>query len=245
MGLGATKGKELLDAHGTALIKSLRTCRLFRGMTEAELSTLTRQASVERYQAGDILFRQDDPAERFFVVIEGRVVLYLDREGDPSGVARIAGPGETFAEACICGLGSYFVTAEALARTTVIAIEREPLRALLEQRFDLVLAMLGEMSFRLRGLVRQITDMKMKTTAQRLAAYLVRLTEAESGSTEIRLPYGKKLLASQLGMQPETLSRALFKVQALGVRCVASDNVLRIRDMAVLREFSQDVEENA
>jgi CRP-like cAMP-binding protein len=235
----------MLDACGTALTKSLSACRLFRGMTEAELSTLTRRASVERYQAGDILFRQDDPAERFFVVLEGRVVLYLDREGDPSGVARIAGPGETFAEACICGLGSYFVTAEALARTTVVAIEREPLRALLEQRFDLVVAMLGEMSFRLRGLLRQITDLKMKTTAQRLAAYLVRLTEAESGSAEIRLPYGKKLLANQLGMMPETLSRAFLKLQSLGVRCVVAENLVRIRDMAVLREFSEDAQENA
>ena len=234
----------MLEAYGTALIKSLRACRLFRGMTEADLSKLTQQAAVERYQTGDILFRRDDAAERFFVVLEGRVVLYLDGEGDPSGVARIAGPGESFAEACICGLGSYFVTAEALARTTVVAIRREPLRALLEQRFDLVLAMLGEMSFRLRGLVRQITDLKMKTTAQRLAVHLVRLTEAESGPAEIRLPYGKKLLASQLGMQPETLSRAFLKLQPLGVRCVVSENLLRIRDVAVLREFSEDAEEN-
>jgi CRP/FNR family transcriptional activator FtrB len=101
------------------------------------------------------------------------------------------------------------------------------------------------MSFRLRGLVRQITDLKMKTAAQRLAVHLAGLAEAESGPAEIRLPYGKKLLASQLGMQPETLSRAFLKLQALGVRCVVSENFLRIRDMAVLREFSEDAEENA
>jgi CRP/FNR family transcriptional activator FtrB len=213
-------------------------------MTEADLSKLTEQASVERYQAGNILFRHDDAVDRFFVVLEGRVVLYLETEGDPSGVARIAGPGETFAEACICGLGTYFVTAEALAPTTVVAIPREPLHALLEQRFDLILAMLREMSFRLRGLVRQITDLKMKTTAQRLAVHLVRLTEADSGPAEIRLPYGKKLLASQLGMQPETLSRAFLKLQPLGVRGVAAENLLSIRDVAVLREFAEGVEED-
>jgi CRP-like cAMP-binding protein len=235
----------MLDAYDAALFTSLRACRLCRGMAEAGLAKLTREAAIERYQPGDILFRQDDAAERFFVVLEGRIVLYLEREGDPSGVARIAGPGETFAEACICGFGSYAVTAEALARTTVVALQREPLRALLEQRFDLVLTMLGEMSFRLRGLVRQITDLKMKTTAQRLAVHLVRLVEVESGPAEIRLPYGKKLLASQLGMMPETLSRALLKLQSLGVRCVAAGNLLQIRDVAVLREFSEDAEENA
>jgi CRP/FNR family transcriptional activator FtrB len=214
-------------------------------MTEADLANLAREAAIERYEPGDILFRQDDAAERFFVVLEGRVVLYLDRESDSFDVARIVGPGETFAEACICGLGSYAVTAEALAPTTVIAVRREPLRALLEQRFDLVLAVLGEMSFRLRALVRQITDMKMKTTAQRLAAHLVRLVEVESGPAEIRLPYGKKLLASQLGMMPETLSRSFFKLQSLGVHCVAAENLVQIKEVAVLREFSEDAGEHA
>jgi len=42
------------------------------------------------------------------------VALYLDDEGGQSRIARIAGPGETFAEACICGQGTYPVTAEVL-----------------------------------------------------------------------------------------------------------------------------------
>jgi hypothetical protein len=46
-------------------------------------------------------------------------------------------------------------------------------------------------------------------------------------------------------MMPETLSRAFLKLQSLGVRCVVAENMLRIRDMAVLREFSEDAQENA
>jgi CRP/FNR family transcriptional activator FtrB len=99
--------------------------------------------------------------------------------------------------------------------------------------------MLGEMSLRLRGLLRQIMDLKMKTTAQRLAAHLVGLTKAQTGAAEIRLQYGKKLLASELGMQPETLSRAFLRLQSLGVRYHKADDVFRIRDVAALREFSE------
>jgi CRP/FNR family transcriptional regulator, dissimilatory nitrate respiration regulator len=235
----------MLEAYGTALIKSLRACRLFRGITEPDVSKLTQQAAVERYQAGDILFRRDDAAERFFVVLEGRVALHLDGEGDPSGVARIAGPGEKFYRGLHLRARQLFCHRRG---TRANDRRRYPARAApcaARAALRPVLAMLGEMSFRLRGLVRQITDLKMKTTAQRLAVHLVRLTEAESGPAEIRLPYGKKLLASQLGMQPETLSRAFLKLQPLGVRCVVSENLLRIRDVAVLREFSEDAEENA
>jgi CRP/FNR family transcriptional activator FtrB len=82
-------------------------------------------------------------------------------------------------------------------------------------------------------------DLKMKTTAQRLAAHLLGLTKAEAGAAEIRLQYGKKLLASELGMQPETLSRAFLRLQPLGVRYHKADDVFRIRDVTALREFSE------
>lgn len=234
----------MLDAGRMARV-ALESCRLFSGLPEAELVMLTRQAALERYRAGDILFRHDDPVERFFVVVEGRVALCLDADGEDASVARIAGPGDTFAEACICGLGTYSVTAEALTPAMVITIPRAPLRALLEERFDLVLPMLCEMSFRLRNLVRQITELKMKTAAQRLASCLLRLTEVEKGPAEIHLPYGKKMLASQLGMMPETLSRAFMKLQALGLHGVARGNVMQIKEVTVLREFAADAEQDS
>ena len=105
--------------------------------------------------------------------------------------------------------------------------------------------MLCEMSFRLRNLVRQITELKMKTAAQRLASCLLRLTEVEKGPAEIHLPYGKKMLASQLGMMPETLSRAFMKLQALGLHGVARGNVMQIKEVTVLREFAADAEQDS
>lgn len=218
---------------------------MFQGILDDDLLALTEDAVLARHGDGDILFRQGDPADSFFVVLEGRVVLFLDPASDPAGIARIVGPGETFAEACVCGIGAYPVTAEVLGSAGIVAIGREPLCRLLEQRFDLVLAMLGEMSFRVRGLVKQITDLKMKTAAQRLAVYLIELTNAEEGPAEIRLPYEKKLLASQLGMKPETLSRAFLKLQSVGVRSRKAEDVLRIGDVARLREFSHAAEQDA
>ena len=169
--------------------EKLKGCPLFSRLSMEDLEPLMGDAVLERHAAGAVFFRQGERAERFFVILKGRVVLYVG-EGDASpSIAGIVGPGQTFAEAAICGQGVYPMTAEALEATEVVAIPGEPFCRLLEQRFDLVLSMLGEMSLRLRGLLRQIMDLKMKTTAQRLAAHLVGLTEAETGKAEIRLRY--------------------------------------------------------
>ncbi len=219
--------------------EKLRECPLFSRISMEDLEPLMGDAVLERHAAGTVLFHQGDRADRFFVILHGRVVLYVGEEHDAPSIAGIIGPGQTFAEAAICGQGVYPMTAEMLEPTEVVAIPGEPFCRLLEQRFDLVLSMLGEMSLRLRGLLRQITDLKMKTTAQRLATHLLGLTKARTGGAEIRLQYGKKLLASELGMQPETLSRAFLRLQPLGVRYHKADDVFRIRDVAALREFSE------
>lgn len=228
-----------------ALKTKLCECPLCSGLPKEDISRILEEVTEGSYQSGDILFRAGDPAERFFVIMDGHVALYLDDEGGQSRIARIAGPGETFAEACICGQGTYPVTAEVLDPAHIVAIPGQPLCTLLEQRFDLVLSLLGQMSMQLRGQIRQIMDLKMKTSAQRLAAYLLRYAEVGNmahvgnGSAEIRLSYGKKLLANELGMQPETLSRAFLKIQALGVSYHRASDVIRIGDVAALRNFCE------
>lgn len=97
--------------------------------------------------------------------------------------------------------------------------------------------MLGSMSFRLRLMVRQIAELKLKTTAQRLGGFLLTLTDIDSGPATVRFPYDKRVVAGILGMKPESLSRALARLSTIGVRSQA-DNVVHVIDVARLRRFS-------
>jgi CRP/FNR family transcriptional activator FtrB len=232
------------EASGQALIAVLQRSVLFAGLATDDLKKLAEDADQASWEAGNILFHQGDPADRFFLLLEGRVGLYLDRVEEMACLARIVRPGETFAEACICGQRVFPVTAKILRQSSLVAIPRASLLSLIEQRPHFLLTMLSEMSIRLRGLIRQITDLKMKTTAQRLATYLLTLVDREIGPADIHLPYEKKLLAHELGMQPETLSRALMKLQCLGVHYSRSGNILHIADVATLQQFCPSIEED-
>lgn len=213
---------------------------MFARLTPAELGPLAAQAVEVCYPPHGLVLEKDDPAQYAILVLTGHVVLYLDRERDPASIARIVGPGEMFGETCLYCDGTNPVSAEAAERSILILIPNTALRALIEQRFDVLLMMLGQMSIRLRGLIRQVSDLKMKTTVQRVGSYLANHTKSRAGPVKVRLPYEKKLLARELGMQPETLSRALMKLQTVGVRWERRQDAFLIADIAALRAYCDE-----
>ncbi len=56
----------------------LRSNPFFAGLAEAHLHTLAGCGSNARFKAGDVIFRQRDRADRFFVIQSGRVAVDLE-----------------------------------------------------------------------------------------------------------------------------------------------------------------------
>lgn len=222
------------------VVTGLRSNRLFARVPAAGLCALAAEATGAAYGTGGVVFRQGDPADRLFIVVAGHVGVFLGEPGDYGCLAGTATPGDLLGEAGIVGAATYPTSAQMLAAGEVVAIPTACVQRLMSEHFEAVLALMSEMSLKIRRQVREIMDLKMKTAPQRLAGHLAALAAVEEGPAEVRLPYEKKLLASQLGMQPETLSRALMKLQTLGVRSGSSAGSFFLRDVALLRRYASE-----
>ncbi len=88
---------------------------------------------------------------------------------------------------------------------------------LIRQEGDFSLHLLASLSNQFRTMVRQIKDLRLRTTTQRLAAYLLELSVEGGGRNRFTLPYSKRLMASWLGMTPERLSRSFAALREQGV----------------------------
>lgn len=76
--------------------------------------------------------------------------------------------------------------------------------------------MLAILSHRLKYFSRLVEDLSLKEVPQRLATYLLYLSDARNNASHIDLSISKGQLASLLGTIPETLSRILNKMAAQG-----------------------------
>ena len=76
-------------------IEALSNTPLFAGWDEIYLKDIADKAGVDSYQKGDIIFRQDTKGDRFYIIVEGNVII-LSPE-DESVLAEFVS-GEMFGE---------------------------------------------------------------------------------------------------------------------------------------------------
>jgi CRP/FNR family transcriptional regulator, dissimilatory nitrate respiration regulator len=218
-------------------LEIVRRAPLFSDVSDNFLTTLLADARIGEYSRGQLLFVRGDPAERFFLLLDGWVKIFLDTPAGEQTVIEIMKTGETVAEAAIFLGMAYPASAEIADDARLLEIPAAPFMAKLREESGLAITMLGALSKRLHFLIQHIEGIQTHSTPQRLARFLVGLSDSVEGKSEVRLPYDKSLIAARLGMKPESLSRALAKLRPCGVTTQGS--VVTIADIDRLRDYSE------
>ncbi len=213
----------------------VRSSPLFGAMPAEAVYSLVGSQSVRVYEKGTVLFQQGEPADYFFLVMDGWVKVSRITPDGAEAVVSVFRRGETFAEAAIFLGGRYPVSAEVVVTSRLLRIDGTMLRQRIRENPDLSLSMLASCSYHLKFLVEQIEQIKLLSGPQRIADFLLKLCIKQEGTETVELPYEKALIANRLGMKPESLSRALAKLRPLGVR--VERELVTVEDVASLRDF--------
>src|SRR5271166_2355800 len=209
---------------------------LFKAMGPTIASAMIDDRTPRSYARGEPIFEQGDPADGFFCMIEGWAKLYRLRE-DGEVVVSIFSAAETFAEVAMFLGGRYPASCEAASPARILKIDATKLRQAVLDQPQLAFDMLAAASIRLRQLVDEIEQLKAQSAPQRIAGFFVKQTPLASGPARIALPYEKALIASRLGMKPESFSRALGRLEELGV--VVERESVSISDVGRLAAFAE------
>lgn len=216
----------------------LRSSAFFRGLSTTARQKLLASSQTQICPAGTRLFREGEPASAFFLVLDGWVKVTRRQSNGADTVIGVFSRGQTVADAIAIAGGVYPANAETVTRATIVRLDADAMRARVFAEPDLALAMIASSAQHLFLLMRQIEQLKARTSPRRVADFLTSLTEAAEGPATVALPFDKMLIAARLGMKPESLSRAFAQLRNLGVR-VAGDHV-RIDDVAALKIYAMD-----
>ena len=198
---------------------------LFTSLLPRQRDRMAQLARPRNLDTGGILFLEDEPCTGFFVLTEGSIQLTrcADDPGAHPTLAVIM-PIASFAEAAMFGGEAFPATATALKPSRVFHFPKAPFLAAMREDPELALAIIHAQAVWLRKLTRTVEQLTGSASSDRLLNW-IRENVPAGGS--LVLPVTKKVLAAQLGMTPETLSRGLRNLQDTGMVRVTGTTLQR------------------
>jgi len=220
----------------TADIELIRGVGLFSGSTSEVVDEVISESSVERFKNRDFICRAGDSAEVVFLVLQGKVQVV---RGTPArhAVLMVMQRGDAFGLRGVLEVGEYTETVVAVGECQILTIPAATFAHAMEHSAAVASNVIRLLAKRLQEVSDHFESILLMPTMPRLACYLLRLAPSDNNGMEVILPYKKALIANYLGMEPESLSRALKKLQPYGVTC--HGRKIRIRDATVLRNLCE------
>ena len=183
---------------------------------QKRLLAISRQGD---FGPGERIFSRADAADHMFVVIRGRVKIFLSGGGRRRKTFAYLGAGDFFGEMAVITGKTRSASAEAVEPTSLLLIHKKDFRALMEKDRKLAFYLLQAVSDRLRVADEEIEDLLFRNVLGRVAKTLRDLSKGVPGDGPVELPrrYTHQDLADLVGTTREPLSRALATLRRAGL----------------------------
>lgn len=211
---------------------------LFSSLPEAELDRLCQHCRTISLKNDESLFHQGGEAHSFYIVLSGSIKLFRVSPDGHAKVIEVIREGGAFAEALMfMEQIKYPLNSAAMGKTEVLVIPNHLYKEVLLANPQSGLKLMGNMAIKLHRRINEIEILTLQNTRHRLGNYLFGLASDPAASKcQLTLPMAKQLIASQLGMQPETFSRLMKEMKEEGLIEVQGAQVT-VNDLQGLREF--------
>jgi len=155
---------ELSDTLSQALYALIAQQPFFKGLNTQQLKLLTNSALEMKFETGATIFEEGSPANRFYLILKGRVVLLSEMEDRNMIPIQTLGPGDDLGWSWLFPPYSIHFTARALEPTTTIFFYGTRLREQCEQDHEL--------GYQIMKRIAEVTTQSLQATQRRLMQYI-------------------------------------------------------------------------
>lgn len=190
---------------------------LLRGLDDGRRQALLHEAVQHSVAAGTIIFDQGEMPNFQLVVLAGSVQLFSRSSGRNEVLMDVVRASQLVIPAAVATGAPYLMGARTPEASRFLMIQAAAFRAAVAQDPILAQAVIDSLAQQFRRMVRQTKNLKLRSVTERVGCYVLALSQRQGSPDRAILPYEKSLIASELGMTRESLSRALSALGKVGI----------------------------
>jgi CRP-like cAMP-binding protein len=186
---------------------------LFQGLSEQEMAAIIQWAHAQPAASGEFFFLQDDPVDRVYVLVEGRIKLTQSDSNGEQVLIRSIGPYQLFGAVALTQIKGYMVSAQASVNSTALYWNRTEMMPFVNQYPVLAMNAMQMMAHHAQEVQERFQQLATQRVERRLANTLLRLASQTGRKVAegvlIDMPLTRQDLAEMSGMTLFTVSRLL------------------------------------
>lgn len=184
-------------------------------LPDALLEKIAARVPVRSFPKNAVLVMEGDDTDSLYVLVSGRVRVYVSAaDGRELEINRM-GRGEYFGEVTLDG-GPRSASVAAVEDCRCVVVHRAELSQLLSQVPELAQHMIRKLAHRVRALTEHMRDLALMDVYGRVARLLLESAEEVDRKLVIQEPLTQKGIASRVGCSREMVSRIFSDLSAGG-----------------------------
>lgn len=187
---------------------NLKTVSLFAGLQEDDLRALENKSVIRTFRKHTIIVNEGDLTDSLYVILSGRVKVYLSDKSGKELILDIKGPGEYFGE-MVLDEGPRSASVMTLEPAQFAIIAKNDFKAFLLKHPEIALHIIQNLIKLARGLNENVRSLAMLDTYGRVARMLLDLATEQGGKLIIPEKLTQKDMASRVGASREMINRIL------------------------------------
>ncbi len=208
---------DALSSGLTVRSPALQQLPLLKGLPASVKSHLLGNAVLHSVAAGTVLFQQGETPNFQHVVVLGSAQLFGRSIGGREVLIETVKAPEPIIPAAVMTGQPYLMQARVPEYSSLLLIHSTAFRAAVASNVVLAQHVIGSLAFQFRRMVRQIKNLKLRSSIERVGCYILALSRRQGTPDRAVLPYEKSLIASELGITRESFSRALAALQGTSI----------------------------
>ena len=220
-----------------APLEVLRKVPLFASPPESELGAFAELARERTYPKGSVILFEDDVGDALYLVAAGQVKVVLIGEDGREVILSVLREGSFFGEMALIDDQPRSAHVIAMQDSTMLMLRREDFQSRLRTSPEVAIALMRELSRRLRRADEKIGSLVLLDVNGRVADLILRLAEEEDGD-RITRKLTHHVIAQMIGSSRETVSRTMRDFVERGLIAVTRKEVA-IRDRAALEQAAR------
>ena len=194
---------------------NLKNIPLFAGLPESDLQAIARKAVIKSYEKNAIVVTEGEFTKSLYVILSGRIKVYLDDENGKELVLDSKGPGEYFGE-MVLDEGPRSASVVTTEPSTFAVIATAVFKDLLVKHPEIALIVIKNLIRMARGLDENVRSLAMLDVYGRVSRMLLDLAVEQRGMLVIPEKLTQQEMANRVGTSREVINRILRDLTAGG-----------------------------